>query len=100
MHKNIKEIISNIIKAKNEACQSTFRIIKKCKDLINIIKKQEDEYQKVKTSLDDAQIYQKKIKNEDKYVYNVAKKEKADLLLSEKIKEMEKIKNPLDHNKK
>ena len=98
--KNIQEIIANINKTKNEACKSSFRIIKKCKDLIINIKKQENEYQKAKTSLDDAQIYQKKIKNVDKYTYNVAKKEKADLQLSEKIKEMEKIKKPLENDKK
>ena len=98
--KNVKEIIGNINKTKNEACKSSFRIIKKCKDLILNIKKQENEYQKAKTSLDDAQIYQKKIKNVDKYTYNVAKKEKADLQLSEKIKEMEKIKKPLENDTK
>ena len=96
----IKEIINHIMETKNEACNSTFRIIKKCKDLIANIKNQENEFQKAKASLDDAQIYQKKVKNVDKYIYNVGKKEKADLLLSEKIKEMEKIKNPLENNKK
>ena len=45
-------------------------------------------------------IHQKKVKNEDKYTYNVGKKEKADLMLHEKIKEMEKIKNPFENNKK
>ena len=100
LNKSIKEIIQNITQTKNEACKSSFKIIKKCKDLITNIKEQENEYQKAKTSLDDAQIYQKKIKNVDKYTYNVAKKEKADLLLAEKIKEMEKIKNPLENNKK
>ena len=42
----------------------------------------------------------KKIKNEDKYTYNVGKKQKAELLLSEKIKEMEKFKKPMESNKK
>ena len=97
---SIREIIQQINQAKNETCKSAFRMIKKCKDIIEKIKEQENEYQKAKTSMDDAQIYQKKVKNVDKYTYNVAKKEKADFLLSEKIKEMEKIKKPLDNNKK
>ena len=97
---SIREIIQQINQAKNETCKSAFRMIKKCKDIIEKIKEQENEYQKAKTSMDDAQIYQKKVKNVDKYTYNVAKKEKADFLLAEKIKEMEKIKKPLDNNKK
>ena len=98
--KTMEEIITHIIQTKKEACNSTFRIIKKCKDLILRIKNQEEQYQKAKTSLDEAEVYQKKVKNVDKYTYNVAKKEKADLLLSEKIKEMEKIKKPLENDKK
>ena len=100
VNNSIKEIIQQIIQAKNETCKSTLRLIKKCKVLIANIKEQENEYQKAKTSLDDAQVYQKKVKNVDKYTYNVTKKEKADFLLSEKIKEMEKIKKPLEDNKK
>ena len=98
--KSIQEIIQQITQAKKETCKSAFRIIKKCKDLISNIKEQENEYQKAKTSMDDAQIYQKKVKNGEKYTYNISKKEKADLLLAEKIKEMEKIKKPLENNKK
>ena len=100
MFKTIKEIIRNISQMKNEACQNSLKIINKCNVLISIIKKQEVDFQKAKTELDDAQINQKKIKNEDKYKYDVSEIEKADLLLSEKIKEMEKIKKPLDNNKK
>jgi hypothetical protein len=85
---------------KNETCNDIIILIAKCKNLILSIKKQEEDYQKAKTALDDAIIYQKKINNLDKYTYNVTKKQKADLSLAEKIKEMEKIKNPLDNNKK
>ena len=97
--KTIQDIIQEISKAKNEACKSTFRIIRKCKELILSIKEQENQYQKVKKSLDDAQINQKKIKNDEKYNYEISKKEEADLLLAEKIKKMEKIKKPLEANK-
>ena len=100
LSKTIKEIIQQIAQSKNETCNSTFRRIKRCKDLIISITSLENQYQKAKKSLDDAQIYQKKVKNVDKYTYNVGKKEKADLLLSEKIKEMEKIKKPLENSKK
>ena len=97
--KTIQDIIQDISKTKNETCKSTFRIIRKCKELILSIKEQENEYQKVKKSLDDAQINQKKIKNDEKYNYEISKKEEADLLLAEKIKKMEKIKKPLEANK-
>ena len=97
--KTIKNIIQEISKTKNETCKSTFRIIRKCKELILSIKDQESQYQKVKKSLDDAQINQKKIKNDEKYNYEISKKEEADLLLAEKIKKMEKIKKPLEANK-
>ena len=97
--KTIKDIIQEISKTKNETCKSTFRIIRKCKELILSIKDQENQYQKVKKSLDDAQINQKKIKNDEKYNYEISKKEEADLLLAEKIKKMEKIKKPLEANK-
>ena len=100
LSKTIKEIIKNLADAKNETCADTLKLINKCKQLILNIKNLEQDYQKAKIALDDAMIYQKKIKNQDKYTYNVAKKEKADLQLSEKIKEMEKIKNPLETNKK
>ena len=60
LNKEIKEIIQNITHTKNEACNSAFKIIKKCKTLITNIKEQETHYQKAKTSLDEAQIYQKK----------------------------------------
>ena len=100
MLKTIKEIISNINKTKNDVCENSLKIINKCNNLIINIKKQEIAFQKAKTELDDAQIYQKKIKNEEKYIYEVSEKKKADLILSEKIKEMEKIKKPLDNNKK
>ena len=100
MTKTIKEIINNINKAKNDAYESSLKIINKCNNLIINIKKQEIDFQNAKTALDDAQINQKKIKNEEKYIYEVSEKKKADLLLSEKIKEMEKIKKPLDNNKK
>ena len=96
----IKEIINDLEQTKNETCNETLILITKCKDLIINIKKQEEEYKKAKTALDDAMIYQKKVKNEDKYTYNAGKKDKADLLLSEKIKDMEKIKNPFENNKK
>ena len=81
----IKEIINDLEQTKNETCNETLILITKCKDLIINIKKQEEEYKKAKTALDDAMIYQKKVKNEDKYTYNAGKKDKADLLLSEKI---------------
>ena len=97
--KTIKDIIQEISKTKNETCKSAFRIIRKCKELILSIKDQENQYQKVKKSLDDAQINQKKIKNDEKYNYEISKKEEADLLLAEKIKKMEKIKKPLEANK-
>jgi len=96
----IKEIINNLEQTKKETCNDTLILITKCKDLIFNIKNQEKIYSKAKTELDDAMIYQKKIKNEDKYTYNVGKKEKADLMLSEKIKDMEKIKKPFENNKK
>ena len=96
----IKEIINTLEQTKKETCNDTLILISKCKDLIINIKKQEEIYNKAKTALDDAMIYQKKVKNEDKYTYNVGKKEKADLMLHEKIKEMEKIKNPFENNKK
>ena len=96
----IKEIINTLEQTKKETCNDTLILISKCKDLIINIKKQEEIYNKAKTALDDAMIHQKKVKNEDKYTYNVGKKEKADLMLHEKIKEMEKIKNPFENNKK
>ena len=96
----IKETIRNLDVTKNETCNDIIILIAKCKNLILNIKKQEEDYQKAKTALDDAIIYQKKINNLDKYTYNVTKKQKADLSLAEKIKEMDKIKNPLDNNKK
>ena len=96
----IKETIRNLDVTKNETCNDIIILIAKCKNLILSIKKQEEDYQKAKTALDDAIIYQKKINNLDKYTYNVTKKQKADLSLAEKIKEMDKIKNPLDNNKK
>ena len=97
--KTIKDIIQEISKTKNETCKSTFRIIRKCKELILSIKDQEKQYQKVKKSLDDAQINQKKIKNDEKYNYEISKKEEADLLLAKTINKMEKIKKPLEANK-
>ena len=96
----LKEILENIEQTKNETCKDTLTLINKCKQLIFNIKEQEQDYQKAKRALDDAQVYQKKVKNLDKYTYNVSKKEKADVLLSEKIKEMERIKSPLEKNKK
>ena len=96
----INDIIKNLEKTKNETCNGTLILIDKCKSLIINIKNQEENYKKAKSALDEALIYQKKIKNLDKYTYNVGKKEKADLSLSEKIKEMEKIKIPLEKNKK
>ena len=97
---SITEIIQEINQTKKDTCNSTLKIINKCKNLIINIKNQENDFKKAKESLDNAQIYQKKIKNGDKYAYNVAKIQKADLLLSEKLKEMEKIKKPLEANKK
>ena len=96
----IKDIINNLETTKNETCNDTLILINKCKLLIIDIKNQEKDYKKAKTALDEAIIYQKKVKNLDKYTYNVGKKEKADLSLSEKIKDMEKIKIPLEKNKK
>ena len=96
----IKDIIENLETTKNETCNDTLILINKCKSLIIDIKNQEKDYKKAKAALDEAIIYQKKVKNLDKYAYNVGKKEKADLSLSEKIKDMEKIKIPLEKNKK
>jgi len=97
--KTIQDIIQELSKTKNETCKSTFRIIRKCKELILSIKEQENQYQKAKKSLDEAQINQKKIKNDEKYNYDISKKEEADLILAENIKKMEKIKKPLEANK-
>ena len=96
----IEEIIQNLKQTKTEICGGTLKLINKCKELILKIKKLTNDYEKAKTALDKAQIEQKKIKNLDEYTYNVGKKQKADLELSEKINDMAKIKNPLENNKK
>ena len=96
----IEEAHQNLEKIKKETCNNTLKLIEECKILILNIKKDEEEFKKAKLALENAHTYQKKIKNLDKYTYNVEKKNTADLLLSEQLKNMKKIKNPIENNKK
>ena len=96
----IKEALKNLVNIKKETCNDTLKLISECKSLILNIKKEDETFTKAKTAIENAHNNQKKINNSDKYTYNVEKKHNADLLLSEKLKDMQKIKNPIENYKK
>ena len=104
LHNRIKSTVDEITQfiedTKNKVCGDNKRIINRCKNLLDKIKIKEEEYDKSKKEIDNAQNYHKKIDTEDKYTYNYSEKNKAEFLLSEKIRKMDELKPSLDGDKK